>query len=104
MRGEKRAKGSNQGSYETVVVAREGLVGREHQTPVRLGLSVRSSVEGQVVFDVLCHDGAFKVLSRGEESRVAQLSKLVVFLDGDDVVALGSQGLGDRGGEHLVEE
>jgi hypothetical protein len=71
MRGEKRAKGSGQSADEAVVMAWERLVGREYQTPVRLGPSVRLRIERQVVLDVLSHDAALEVLSSGEQRRIA---------------------------------
>ena len=71
MRSEKRAKGSGQSADEPVVMARERLVGREYQTPVRFGPSMRLSIEGQVVLDVFSHDAALEVLSSGEQGRIA---------------------------------
>ena len=66
MGGEKSGKRSGQGAEEPVVVAWEGPVGREDQTPMRLGPSVRLRAEGQVVLDVLSYDGAFELLSSGK--------------------------------------
>lgn len=71
MRGEKSAKGSGQSADEAVAMAWERLVGREYQTPMCLGPSMRLRIEWQVVLDVFSHDAALEVLGRGEQGRIA---------------------------------
>ena len=88
---------------QAVVVSREGMVGGEHESPMRVGVGVRLGVEGQEVLDVFGDNGPLQALRGGEEGGIARLAEVVVFLHGYDVVAIRPQRAGNGGREHFVE-